>query len=206
MATEADWTISPGKGLGQLQFGMSPAQVDALSGTYGAITGRVSDRIPDNVLRDTLEKFGDAMSEEEKRELLAMYAEHSPPSDSVTEARGEPGLVLKYIADRLVQIMPAKKQRPLFLDGQDLFALSAQEALILLEQRNGEPGRYATTAALFDKLAISVEGFCLTDPAGDVRFLTESDEDYQERTVTLREQPYVPEGETVQFTTVSVMR
>lgn len=41
---------------------MSPAQVDALSGTYGVITGQGSDRVPDDLLRDTLEKFGDAMS------------------------------------------------------------------------------------------------------------------------------------------------
>ena len=65
MAVEADWTVFPCKGLGKLEFGMSPAQVDALSDTYGAVTGRSNDRIPDDILRETLQKFGDELSDEE---------------------------------------------------------------------------------------------------------------------------------------------
>lgn len=199
MAMEGDWTIIPGKGLGKLRFGMSPAQVDALSDTYGPVTGRKNDRIPDDILRDTLKKFGDGMSEEEKQALIALYAESGPSADSVTEARGNPGLVLGYKADCLVEIMPAKKQRPLFLDGKDLLSLSALEALALLERLNGGPGRYASTEAAFDRLAISVEGFCVTDRVAGVRALDEADERFQGRTVTLRPKPYLPESEMDQF-------
>lgn len=199
MAAEADWTVLPGKGLGRLRFGMSPTQVDALSDTYGAVTGRGNDRVPDDLLLDTLKTFGDAMSEEEKQALIAAYAESGPAADSVTETRGDPVLVLGYTADRLVEIMPARQQRPLFLDGKDIFALRGLEPLALLERLNGGPGRYASTEAAFDTLAISVDGFCVTDPAAGVRVLNEADERFQGRTVTLRPTPYLPEGEMDRF-------
>jgi len=205
MAAEGDWTAFPRKGLGKLKFGMSPAQVDALSDTYGAVTGRGNDRISDDILRDTLEKFGGAMSEEEKQALIAVYAESGPSADSVTETRGDPGLVLGYKADRLAEIMPARKQPPLLLDGKDVLSLSALEALALLERLNGGPGRYASTEAAFDKLAISVEGFCVTDQAAGVRTLNEPDERFQGRTVTLRQNPYLPEGEMDRFVIHSVL-
>lgn len=199
MGSDDSWTIVPRKGLGALRFGMSPAQVDTLSGTYGALTGRMNDRIPDAVLIDTLEKFGDALSDEEKQSLIAVYEETGPSADSVTETRGEPGLVLGYRSDRLVEIMPARDQRPLFLDGRDVFALPGMEPLVLLEQLNGGPGRYSGTEAAFDALAVSVDGFCVTDPAAGVRALDEADERYLERTVMLREEPYRPEGEMGRF-------
>ncbi|MGV0812837.1 hypothetical protein ABQF34_12830 [Mycolicibacterium boenickei] len=199
MALEADWTVFPCKGLGKLEFGMSAAQVDTLSDTYGAVTGRTIDRIPDDILRDTLATFGDAMSEEEKHALIAVYAESAQSADSVTETRGDPGLILSYQADRLVEIMPARKQRPLFLDGRDIFALRELEPLALLERLNESPGRYADTEAAFDNLAISLDGFCVTDPDTGVRTLEETDERFQERTVALRQSPYVSEREIDRF-------
>ena len=205
MTAEEDWTVFPGKGLGKLKFGMSPAWVDALSDTYGAVTGRGSDRTPDDILRDTLEKFGDGMSEEEKQAFIAVYTASGPSADSVTETRGDPGLILRYEADRLVEIMPAKKHRPLFLDGKDVLSLGAPEALALLERLNGRPGRYASTGAAFDALAISMKGFCVTDTAGGVRMLGEADERFQGRTVTLRQNPYLPDGEMDQFIIHSVL-
>lgn len=195
MAAAGDWTVFPRNGLGKLEFGMSSVQVDALSDTYGAVTGRGNDRVPDDLLRDTLEKFGDAMSEEEKQALIAVYAESGPSADSVTETRGNPGLVLGYRADRLVEIMPAKNQRPLILDGTDILSLSGLESLALLERLNGGPGRYADTEAAFDTLAVSAEGFCVTDGSARVSTLDESDERFVGRTVTLRPEPYLPEGE-----------
>lgn len=88
MAAEADWTIRPREGLGRLTFGMSPAQVDSLSATYGTVTGRGADRVADGMLRETLEMFGDAMSDDEKQAFIAEYADNGPPADSVTETRG----------------------------------------------------------------------------------------------------------------------
>ena len=200
VAVAGDWTVFPRKGLGKLEFGMSAAQVDALSGTYGAVTGRGDDRIPDDLLRDTLEKFGDAMSEEEKQALIAVYAESGPSGDTVTETRGNPGLVLGYRADRLVEIMPATNQRPLVLEGKDILSLSGLESLALLERLNRGPGRYADTEAAFDNLAISADGFCVTDrAAAQVRALDDSDERFVGRTVTLRLEPYLPEGEMDRF-------
>lgn len=206
MAAEIDWTIFPAKGLGQLKFGMSAAQVNALSGTYGAVTGRGDNRVSDDLLRDTLEKFGDAMSDEEKQAFISVYTQSGPSAVSVTEMRGNPGLILGYQAERLVEIMPAQNQRPLFLDGQDILSLGGLKALALLERVNGGPGRYAATEAAFDNLAMSVEGFCIADPITGVRMLDEADERFAGRTVTLRAEPYLPEGEMDRFVIHSVLK
>lgn len=86
-----------------------------------------------------------------------------------------------------------------------MFSLGAWEALALLERLNGGPGRYASTEAAFDKLAISTDGFCVTDTDAGVRTLDEIDEQFQERTVTLRQKPYLPKGEMDQFIVHSVL-
>ena len=189
MATDADWTIRPRLGLGRLEFGMSPVQVDALSSTYGARTGRGADRVTDDMLRETLAMFGDAMTDDEKRAFIAEYTGGGPSSDSVTETRGN--VVLRYEADRLCEIMHSR--RPLFLDGRDLFALSGLDALRLLQRLNAGPGRYADTEAAFDELAISVDGFSVHDSASGVLALDDGDERFRQRTVTLRDLPYQPD-------------
>ena len=74
-SVSSDWLVHPRKALGALQFGMSAAQVDALSATYGEVTTRMDDTISDDMLRDTLETFGDGLSAAEKQELIAAYAE-----------------------------------------------------------------------------------------------------------------------------------
>lgn len=188
--TDADWTIRPREGLGRLEFGMSPTQVDELSEAYGTVTGRAADRISDDFLHETLKMFGDSMSDVEKQALIAEYADSGPPADSVTETRGD--LVLRYQADRLCEIMPAGQRHPLFLAGRNLFALQSLETLGLLEGLNGSPGRYADTEAAFDNLAISVSGFSVRESNSVVLALKGSDERFLERTVTLREVPYVP--------------
>lgn len=206
MAAESDWTVFPGKGLGRLKFGMSAAQVNALSGTYGAVTGRGNDRVPDDILHDTLEKFGAAMSNEEKQALISLYTQNGPSADIVTETRGNPGLILGYQDDRLAEIMPAQNQRPLFLDGKDVLSIGALESLALLERLNGGPGRYAATEAAFDNLAMSVDGFCVADPITGVRMLDEADKRFAGRTVTLRAEHYLPEGEMDRFVIHSVLK
>lgn len=201
MSAEGDWTIRPRQGLGRLEFGMSPAQVDALSDVYGAVSGRGDDRAADALLHETLEMFGGAMSPEEKDALLAAYAESGPSAEAVTETRGDPGVILGYEAGHLVHIMPAIGQRPLLLDGRDLLSLSAAEALTLLELRNGGPGRYADTEAAFDNLAISVEGFSLALGDEGVRTLAETDARFRQRTVTVRRHPYLAEDAMDRFVT-----
>lgn len=89
MTSDADWTIRPRVGLGRIEFGMSPAQVDALSATYGVISGRGADRVADDVLRETLAMFGDAMSEDEQA-FIAEYTGSGPSADSVTRNAGRP--------------------------------------------------------------------------------------------------------------------
>lgn len=201
MSAEGDWILRPRQGVGRLEFGMSAVQVDALSDVYGAVSGRGNDRASDALLRETLEMFGGAMSSEDQAALLAAYGASGPSADAVTETRGDPGLVLGYEGDRLIQIMPASGQRPLLLDGRDVFSLSAAEALTLLELSNGGPGRYADTEAAFDNLAVSVEGFSLAQGVDGVRALGETDARFHRRTVTVRERPYRPELEMDRFVT-----
>lgn len=195
MSANEDWTIRPRQGVGRLEFGMSAAQVDALSDVYGTVTSRGDVRVTDALLRETLDMFGDAMSAEEQEALIAVYADLGPAADAVSETRGDPGLVLGYQADRLAQIMPAIGHRPLLLDGRDVFALNAAQALQLLEDFNGGPGRYAGTEAAFDNLAISVEGFSIVQGDGGVRPLDTTDARFQQRTVTVRERPYLPQND-----------
>ncbi|SDC48160.1 hypothetical protein SAMN04488581_0889 [Mycolicibacterium neoaurum] len=202
MTSDADWTIRPRVGLGRIEFGMSPAQVDALSATYGVISGRGADRVADDMLRETLVMFGDAMSEDEKQAFIAEYTGSGPSADSVTETRGD--LVLRYEADRLCEIMPAHPRRPLFLDGSDLFALAGLDALRLLERCNQAPGRYADTAAEFDRIAITVDGFSAHDSTAGLLALDDSDERFRARTVLLRNAAYRPEQDMQRYTVHSL--
>ncbi|CCH07007.1 hypothetical protein SB816_05645 [Achromobacter sp. SIMBA_011] len=157
-------------------------------------------------MHDTLEKCGAAMSNEEKQALISLYTQNGPSADIVTETRGNPGLILGYQDDRLAEIMPAQNQRPLFLDGKDVLSIGALESLALLERLNGGPGRYAATEAAFDNLAMSVDGFCVADPITVVRMLDEADKRFAGRTVTLRAEPYLPEGEMDRFVIHSVLK
>jgi hypothetical protein len=203
MTSQSDWTIRPREGLGGLEFCMSPAQVDSLSATYGTVTGRGADRVADDLLRETLAMFGDAMSDDEKQAFIAEYADNGPAADGVTETRGD--LVLRYEADRLCEIMPAGPRHPLFLDGSDVFALRGVAPLELLERLNASPGRYSDTEAAFDNLAISVNGFSVSDSTAGVLALDDSDERFRERTVTLREDPYLPEQEMHRYVLRSLL-
>jgi len=63
----------------------------------------------------------------------------------------------------------------------------------LLERLNEGPGRYADTEAAFDHLAISVNGFSISDSTTGVVPLGVSDERFRERTATLRKVPHLPE-------------
>ena len=182
---------------------MSPAQVDSLSATYGTVTGRGADRVADDMLRETLAMFGDAMSDDEKQAFIAEYADNGPPAVSVTETRG--ALVLRFEADRLCEIMPAGPRHPLFLDGRDVFALRGLEPLEMLERLNESPGRYADTEAAFDNLAISVNGFSISYSTAGVLALDDSDERFRERTATLREVPYLSEQEMQRYAQYSLL-
>lgn len=86
MSADGAWTIHPGQGLGRLEFGMSAAQVDALSDVYGSVSGRGSDKASDTLLGETLAMFGGAMRPEEKRLLTTSpsRSKGSPSSRATT--------------------------------------------------------------------------------------------------------------------------
>lgn len=191
--SDEDWTVRPRVGVGRLVFGMSAAEVNALSDVYGTVAGRGNDRASAALLLETLEMFGGAMSSEEKAALVAAYAEGGPDADAVTETRDETGLVLSYDGDRLVGIMSTLAHRPLLIDGRDLRAMGARDALALLERLNGDPGRYADSEAAFDALALSVDGLSIVDDRQRVRTIDPTDERFARRTVTVLPHPFPPE-------------
>lgn len=197
MQSNDSWTILPGEGMGPLRFGMSSAEVDAFSDIYGARSGNPAPiRVSDALLLDTLEKFGDALSDAEKQDFVKTYTELGPSADDTVETRGEPGLRLTFTSDRLVEIMPVTGHRPLFLDGVDILSLDTAEALAVLERANGGPGRYNDTGgAIFDQLSIVVSDFNAIDEQGRVQPLDESDKRFAERSVVVLTQPWpMPEA------------
>ncbi len=158
-----------------------------------------NDRVPDDLLRDTLEKFGDAMSEEEKQALITVYAESGPSADSVTETRGNPGLVLGY---RLTASSRSCLQRisahwfstaRTSCRSADWSRWRCWSGSMAALAATPEPRRRSTTSPSRRMASVSPTG-----QAG-VRALDNSDERFVGRTVTLRPGPYLPEGEMDRF-------
>jgi hypothetical protein len=149
--------ISPRSGLGRLRFGELKAAADTREGIYGAVTRQASDRIPDSTLQDTLAQFGSDLSDEEKQALLALYAESGPDASSVTEVRGDHGLVLRYEQDRLVEITLSPDHSLANLAGKGVFLLPAKD-VATAESLSKIPGLYHGTTAAFLNLGLIFRG------------------------------------------------
>jgi hypothetical protein len=199
-----NWQVKVKIGLGQLRFGDSQDNVDKFSGIYGASIRRGADRIPDTIMQDTLSQFGEGLSEEEKQQILDLYAEHGPSESSVTEVRGDQGLILTYEADRLVAVMIGRGHAEANIDGQQIFLMNGRDMLALAESLNKEPGRYRSTQAAFDNIALSLDGFSFVDKQGAVQLMAETDERFEGRTLEIREKPYMPAEEMDQFVVHSI--
>lgn len=181
------WRISPRSGLGQLRFGEPKAAADTREGIYGAVTRQASDRIPDYTLQDTLAQFGSDLSDEEKQALLALYAESGPDASSVTEVRGDHGLVLRYEQDRLVEITLSPDHSLANLAGKGVFLLPAKDVLATAESLNKTPGFYHGTTAAFLSLGLIFEGFCLTGRQSAPKLLDSSDDRFTGRSIGIFE-------------------
>ncbi|MGO4450639.1 hypothetical protein AB4Y96_17115 [Phyllobacterium sp. TAF24] len=207
-STVKNWEIHPKMGIGNMRFGITKPNIDTFADIYGVVVRSGSDRIPDSILEDTLKQFGGALSEEEKTSLMTLYTESGPDQTSVTEVRGDHGLILRYERDVLIEVMLSTSHKSTNLLEKPVFGLSAIDALVLFEIANRGPGRYRSTEAAFDNLAISLDAFSTTDGAErerTVRPMGGKDERFSNRTITLRPKPYAPKNELDQFVTHSFL-
>ena len=172
------WEFRPQKGVGHLLLGATRAEVDALSDVYGAAESRTQDRIPDSILQDTLRE-GD-LTDEERAEILALYSELGPTESSTTEVRRSGGLVLRYEADKLVEILVSPQNAP-FRFGRDrtIGSAPALEVARAIEALVGQAGFFEGTTAWFPAVGIIMEGFLtLRD---DALVPLDGDEEFDER-------------------------
>ncbi|MBB3953036.1 hypothetical protein [Aureimonas jatrophae] len=184
--TADDWTIEPGQGLGRLRFGIAPAAVEALSQIYGSATSRMEDRISDSILQDTIAELGDSLTEEEKRDLLQVYAEQGPDNSSVTEVRDDGGLVLRYEHDRLVELTVLARRTEVRIGEVLVFSDDVPAVLQAAEAINRAPGLYSGTAAAFPHAKLMIEGFTERTTVDPV-VMSRRDERYAQRSLSMFE-------------------
>jgi hypothetical protein len=159
--SDDDWLFQPKRGVGRLLFGSSPAEVEALSDVYGVAEQAASDRISDTILEDTLLE-GD-LTDEERAEILALYGDLGPSGSSITETRCSGGLVLRYEADELIEILVQPKVAPIRLGvGCTVAATPALEVAQSAQVMGGQAGYFENTTAWFPQIGLIMEGFLMT--------------------------------------------
>lgn len=198
----ADWLIAPHQGIGRLTFGLSPQAVAAMASVYGEPSPLMSQAHVASDVEAVIAEHGATMSEETIAPVrgaaqgLANFA-----TQNLTKAQVP--ILLEYRDDKLDGVTVEARHTQAHYDGKLLFALGAREVLVLFERANGGPGRYRSSEAAFDNIAVSLYNFSITSPQGEVRALSQADADFRERSVTLRRQPYRPAEELDQFVTFS---
>lgn len=199
------WRIEPMRGLGALTFGLSPADVAALANVYGSPSPLMSQaHVADDVEKVFAELgLADAISAEDLAAIRSAAAGQAGLSTQTLFGDGP--TLLEFEADRLSCVMVEPACGPVTFRGQVVFDMSAQDALRMFEAANGGPGRYRSTEAAFDALAVSLTGFSATSRDGSIRLARSEDEDFLGRSIAVRHAPYRPESEVGQFVTHSVL-
>ena len=198
MANKDHWRIKPTVGLGLLTFGASLEEVGQLDQVYGPVIAGGSVRIPDELVQDTIDQFGADLTDEERQEILDTYAALGPSAGRTTQVRGN-GLVLDYEDDALVEITLSAAHGMATFEGVEVFAAEPQELLEQLERANGGPGRYRSTEAAFDALAIAVSDFSEVRSGRTVTVIGPLDERHAERTLGIKRRPFIEPTERDQF-------
>ncbi len=178
-----DWEFHPQRGVGRLLLGATRAEVDALSDVYGAAETRIQDAIPDQILQDTLRE-GD-LTDEERAEILALYSELGPTQSSTTEVRRSGGLVLRYEANRLAEILVSPENAPIRFGPDRTIGLApALEVARAVEALGGQAGFFEGTTAWFPAVGLVMEGLlALRD---DALVPLDGDEAFGERSFLIR--------------------
>lgn len=202
---DADWKLEPGRGLGRLTFGLSPEEVAALAPIYGKPRPLRSHAYVAADLEKVLVASGAGATMSPQDLAEARKAAADLANFATQNLQGTPLVLLEYRDLKLTGVACEQRSGRAHFEGQDLSGLESRDVLALFERANGGPGRYRSTEAAFDGLAASLHAFSQSSKAGQMRYLDAGDEDFKERSVTLRREPYRPDGEMDQFFTRSVL-
>ena len=91
----------------------------------------------------------------------------------------------------MTEIILTEKNVEATIFGVELFTIEPGSLLTTLEIQNREPGRYRSSEAAFDHLAISLYGFSILGEDGKIEVLSAVDPRAEDRSITLRASPYV---------------
>lgn len=198
----ADWLIAPHHGIGRLTFDLSPQAVAAMAPLYGEPSPLISQADVVSDVEAIIAQQGASMSQET---IAAVRSAARGMADFATQnlTKDQVPILLEYRDGKLDGVTVEARHAQVNYAGKLLFTLSAREVLALFERANGGPGRYRSSEAAFDNIAVSLYNFSITTSQGKVRALSQADADFRERSITLRRQPYRPAEELDQFVTFS---
>lgn len=199
------WTIRPLVGLGPLAFGMKPKEVASYHAAYGAPDIATS-AVPEESFEETMKMLSQYLSADDIAAARRGHEQQKAITALRRELYTENGLSLEYDDNGLVTIQISPEALATNFNSENIFPLDARKVLALFELANGMPGRYRSTHAAFDNIAISLSDFSIAMSDGTVQPLQSSDERFAERTVEIRRTPYIPSDEITQYVDYSFLK
>ncbi|MDP9836221.1 hypothetical protein J2T09_000963 [Neorhizobium huautlense] len=194
----ADWLIAPHHGIGRLTFGLSADEVAAFAPVYGEQGSLITYAEKPAAIEEMIALNRSSLSDE-TIEILRQSARDLENRASQNLTKGRVPVLLEYQDNRLDGVAVEAGHTEAHFAGQRVFSLDAREVLALFECANGAPGRYNSTEAAFDNIAVSLFSFSITSPSGKVYPMPRTNPNFQERSVTVRLAPYRPAHELDQF-------
>ncbi|CAA2099518.1 hypothetical protein MBUL_00193 [Methylobacterium bullatum] len=198
-----DWLAVPHIGIGRLVFGLTPEEVAAVADpVYGAPTPLIRGGEATADVEAMIAELGPSLSAADISAMRQAAADLANLDRQNLEKDRTP-ILLEYRDGRLDGVTVEARHAETHVRNERVFSLDAREVLRLFERANGAPGRFRSTEAAFDNLAVSLFAFSRVSPDGKVRVVREDDPDFTGRSVTLRRAPYRPANEMDQFVTAS---
>ncbi|TXN25231.1 hypothetical protein [Methylobacterium sp. WL19] len=198
-----DWLVAPRIGIGRLVFGLTPEEVAAVADpVYGAPSPLIRGAQAAADVDAMIAKLGPSLS---AADISAMRqaATDLVSLDRQNLEKDRTPILLEYRDGRLDGVTVEARHAETHFRNERIFTLKAREVLRLFERANGAPGRFRSTEAAFDNLAVSLFSFSRVSPDGKVQAVREDDPDFTGRSVTLRREPYRPANEMDRFVTAS---
>lgn len=198
-----DWRVVPHAGIGRLVFGLTPGEVAAAADpVYGIPTPLIRGVDAAADTEGLIAALGPSLSAADISTMRRAATDLASLDRQNLEKDRTP-ILLEYRNGRLDGVTVEARHAETHFRNERIFSLDAREVLRLFERANGTPGRFRSTEAAFDNLAVSLFSFSRVSPDGKVMVLRANDPDFTERSVTLRRTPYRPANEMDQFVTAS---
>ncbi|WP_244475817.1 hypothetical protein [Methylobacterium sp. Leaf93] len=198
-----DWRVVPHIGIGRLVFGLTPEKVAAVADpVYGVPTPLIRGAAAAADTEGLIAQLGPSLSAADISAIRQAAIDLASLDRQNLEKDRTP-ILLEYRDGRLDGVTVEARHAETQFRNERIFSLKAREVLRLFERANGAPGRFRSTEAAFDNLAVSLFAFSRVSPDGKVLVLRADDPDFAERSVTLRRTPYRPANEMDQFVTAS---